>query len=315
MAHLTKPQRKAHAQACALLAKDVLSLDEREFVLNNWHEAAEHVNGDAGAFFTPMDLAYDFAIDACGRRVIDLCAGIGALAFACYHRQKNGGGNPEVVCVEKNPAYVAVGRKVLPEATWICADVFELPAGLGPFDVAIGNPPFGAVARSGNGPRYTGRDFELHLIDLAADLADYGAFIVPQSSAPFAYSGVQHYREVKSAKMDQFLAQTGIEMAAGCGVDCSYHRDAWKFSAPAVEIVCCDFAEDRQARPAAAKVEQVTLADGPALQLLTPGVEPLGNHTRELAQLQARRNARRGAAPLPAGGLFDETARAQQELF
>lgn len=312
MAHLTKAQTKAHKAAVELLAKEVLTYDEREFVLNNWHEAAHHVNGAAGAFFTPLDLAWDFGIDAGGGRVIDLCAGIGALAFAVYHRGRNGGEAPKVVCVEVNPEYVAVGRKVLPEATWIEGDVFALQD-LGFHDVAIANPPFGPVRRSGSGPRYTGPEFELQLIDLAADIARRGVFIIPTGSAPFAYSGVQCYREVSTPRTQRFLDQTKIRLDVGCGVDCAYHREAWKFNPPAVEIVCADFEEAAELRKAAdlAAVEPVRLADGPALQLMVPGVEP----RPAFSQVHARRQARRGHAPLPPGGLFDETARAQRELF
>ena len=36
MAKLTKQQRKAHAEAEAILAKERLSEDEREFVFRNW---------------------------------------------------------------------------------------------------------------------------------------------------------------------------------------------------------------------------------------------------------------------------------------
>ncbi|MEU6719794.1 hypothetical protein ABZ897_50780 [Nonomuraea sp. NPDC046802] len=47
------------------------------------------------------------------------------------------------MCVEKNPHYVAVGQRLLPEATWICGDVFDvLSMGLGRFDTALANPPF-----------------------------------------------------------------------------------------------------------------------------------------------------------------------------
>ena len=61
MAKLTKQQRKDHAEAEAILTKERLSEDEREFVFRNWHEGAEFINGAAGAFFTPYDLAGDFA--------------------------------------------------------------------------------------------------------------------------------------------------------------------------------------------------------------------------------------------------------------
>lgn len=269
MAKLTKAEAKAHAQAVALLQKDVLTFDERCFVLDNWHEGANHVNGSAGAFFTPSNLAFDFAIDAWGGRTIDLCAGIGALAFAIYWRHRAGHGadcpDKQIVCIEINPDYVAVGRKVLPEATWICGDVFTMElAALGHFGCAVSNPPFGATPRSGKGPRYTGRAFEYHLIDLASDIADGGAFIIPQGSAPFSYSGSQYYRERKSDHYLQFERQTGIELAAGCGVDCAFHRDDWKGVAPMVEIVCADFDTARKARQKPEETPPAIRADLPA---------------------------------------------------
>jgi hypothetical protein len=49
--------------------------------------------------------------------------------------------------------------------------------------------------------------------------------------------------------------------------------------------------------------------------LLADGVAPVPLTTRQLAQEAQRRAARRGDAPLPSGGLWDETARLQQDLF
>ena len=58
---------KAHAEAEALLEKDVLSEDERDFALENWHPGAENNVAVAGVFITPMDLAADFALEpGCG---------------------------------------------------------------------------------------------------------------------------------------------------------------------------------------------------------------------------------------------------------
>lgn len=63
MAKLTKAQRKAHAEACKILQKDALSIDEKIFVLENWHEGAEHMNGaiatGAGALVELIDAAGD----------------------------------------------------------------------------------------------------------------------------------------------------------------------------------------------------------------------------------------------------------------
>lgn len=260
MAKLTKPQAKAHQQACDLLMKDVLTEDDKLFVLEHWQESAKHINTIAGAFFTPIGLARDFAIEVTGRRVIDLCAGIGALSFWCAQHAWTE--PPEIVCVEMNPDYVAVGRKLVPEATWIVGSVFDLPGDLGRFDCAIGNPPFGATARNSRGPRYTGREFELHVIDVASDHADYGVFIIPQITAPFRYSGCPSggwpktvregigsgYLDCPGEVHDRLKAQTGIVLGSSCGIDTSAYRGDWHGVSVSTEIVTADFVEARQRR-------------------------------------------------------------------
>lgn len=242
MSRLSKAKIKLHQEACVLLEKDVLSMDEREFVINNWQESALHINSAAGAFFTPLDLAFDFALEIgdC-RKIIDLCAGIGSLAFAASHNRRD---PREITCVEINPAYVEVGRKVVPDAVWICASVDAMPY-LGHFDIAIGNPPFGKTAKI-KGPRYSGED-DLAVIDIASHIADHGAFIVPQMSAPFRYSGQPYYEERQSDKFDKFHRATSITLLAGCGIDCDHYIDQWRGVAPKVEIVCADFTEARAA--------------------------------------------------------------------
>lgn len=253
MAKLTKIEARNHAKACELLQKDRLTIDERIFVLDNWHEGANHVNSAAGAFFTPSGLARDFILDAGGRRGIDLCAGIGGLAFwLVLHERVR-----ELVCVEINPDYIEVGRKIVPEATWIQADVFDLPElGLGHFDFAVSNPPFGkSPRRAGKAARYTGSTFEYHVMDLARDVADAGTFIVPQNSAPFVFSGQRNYQSKPSAAYLQFSEQTGIELGAGCGVDTDLYRNDWHGVSPATEIVLADFAEARQRLPTSTQTD------------------------------------------------------------
>lgn len=243
MAKLTKQESKLHQQAEALLSKDILSIDDKEFILTHWHPAAAFDVGASGAFFTPFELAKDFRIDAGTGRIIDLCAGIGSLAYWCRNFTWGSEVPAELVCVEINPAYVEIGKKILPEATWICANVFDVPdMDLGYFDHAIANPPFGKVNRHGRtAPRYEGSDFAYHVIDIASDLADHGAFILPQGSAPFRYSGVQYYQRDERRSYQTFLEQTAIELDAGCGIDCSIFQNQWKGTSPAVEIVCADF--------------------------------------------------------------------------
>lgn len=259
MARLSKAQAKLHQQAVALLAKDVLSLDEREFVLNHWQESANHINSVAGAFFTPVGLADDLSLEVSGGRaekgsIIDLCAGIGALAFSAYHRNgHNRDQAPRVVCVEINPDYVAVGRKVLPEAEWICADVFDLPPDLGRFTFAIANPPFG---RGGPIPGVT---LDLNVVAVASRLAEYGVFILPQMSAPFRFSGARHYEERPSAAYERFREKTGLVLGASCGIDCSFYRDDWRGVAPTVEICVADF-EENPPLPLPAQVQDLFAA-------------------------------------------------------
>lgn len=61
--------------------------------------------------------------------------------------------------------------------------------------------------------------------------------------------------------------------------------------------------------------EPVTLADGAADQSLVPGVAPVPLALRQVQAERERREQRHGHAPLPCGGLWDETSQRQQELF
>lgn len=252
MAKLTKEQCKLHNEAEALLAKDSLCIEEREFVLEHWDPSATHVNSAAGAFFTPIDLATSFAC-MLGHpgAIIDLCAGIGALSYACTPIY---GEPPRMVCVEKNPDYVRVGRKIVPHAIWIEGDVFDLlEMGLGRFDAVIGNPPFGRVAKGSKSAPGVNGDFEFHVIALGMALADYGMFILPQMSAGFEYSGKPQYKRATSGKAFDFQAKHGFHFEA-CSIDTEFARDQWKGTAPATEVVSVERIE-----AAAEAVEQPDL--------------------------------------------------------
>lgn len=272
MARLTRVQTAAHNEAVELLKKDVLTDDDKEFVFNNWYESANHDNGAGGAFFTPLDMAWDFEIDVPGMKIIDLCAGIGVLAYAAVQRRKHNWDRRdlpfEMTCVEINPAYVEVGQKLVPEATWICGDATDpvLIASLGHFDCAMANPPFGNRVKS-NHPAltYTGKKFEFRIIEIASRIADHGAFIIPQMSAPFQYSGQNCNTDCESASYMRFNTETGIVLDAGCGVDTAYHAGQWKSPVPLTEIVTVDFVECR-ADAEALKAP----ADLPAVVIIPP---------------------------------------------
>ncbi|GGG86656.1 methyltransferase domain-containing protein [Edaphobacter dinghuensis] len=248
MSKLTKQQAALHAEACELLRKDVLTDDDRLFVLDHWQESANHINGLAGAFFTPTALARDFAIETFGGRILDLCAGIGSLAYAAYSHSAWSSDLPQITCVEINPDYIAVGKKILPEATWVRADVLDLPPHLTGFDCVIANPPFGRIKQPGKAPRYSGSEFEYKVIDIASDRAKHGVFIVPQSSAPFRLSGRQTFLQATSEKYQRFVGETSIELEPNCGIDTSVSAGGWKGASVITEIVLADFEQARSRR-------------------------------------------------------------------
>lgn len=247
MAKLSKIEAKNHAQALEYLKLDKLTTEQKDFVIKHYHEGATHINGVAGAFFTPYPLAWEFALcvafnDNNKHRYIDICAGIGVLSYALINREPNA----EIVCIDINPEYVEVGKKIVPEATWYCADVNDLDfiQSLGWFDCAYSNPPFGSVASFSKkrGPKYTGSEAEYKVIDIASMIAKNGTFILPQASAGFKYSGRQSYERDESDKYTRFSEQTGIELELSLSIDTSYEEyGKWRNCNPVVEFVDADF--------------------------------------------------------------------------
>ncbi len=242
MSKLTRKQFAAHKQALDYLAKDRLTEEEREFVFDNWQESANHVNSAAGAFFTPLDMAWTFELEVGGRRILDLCAGIGVLSYAVYQRRcwPRSEPPPQITCVEINPDYAAVGRKLLPEATWIVADALS-DLDIGRFDWVISNPPFGKIGDHG--------DFDLAIVEQAERYADNATFILPIGSVPWAFSGRPCFEpDSRSEKAKRFRDRTKIDLKPNCGIDCSVWEKDWRGAAPKVEIALADYAEARALR-------------------------------------------------------------------
>jgi len=174
---LTRNETYAHNRCLELLKQDTLTDQEKEYILVNYHEGANHNNSAAGAFFTPIRMSFEFSNDVIMSingdeiTIIDLCAGIGMLSYPIITRLKNLGIKFRYVCIEYNREYLEVGQKLLPEAEWYCMDVcdWEEIKKLGHFDIAISNPPFGSVGtfRGKDTPRYKGSDAEYKVIDVA----------------------------------------------------------------------------------------------------------------------------------------------------
>ena len=261
MAKISRDLLRRHDAACALLAHDRrLSVEEIHQVLDDWHEGAGHANSRTGAHFTPKGLATDFSLDVDGPRVLDLCAGIGTLSYmSCDSRDDQAG----YTLVELNPDYAAVARRLMPDAEVIVGSVFDpvLLAELRSrgFDTVISNPPYGTYnTANGKGPRYAGSACHYAVIDVAADLARKGVFLIPQNATPFRYSGRQGFEQVvgeEARHYESFRDQTGIEFEFNCGIDTSFHKDAWRDVSITVEIVICDFVAAAARRCSAADAQ------------------------------------------------------------
>lgn len=272
---LTKAHAKAMIEVNRLVSLDrALTLEEREFILENYQESTGGDNVLLGAFFTPQSLARELAIEVSDcNSIVDLCAGIGSLAFACKGRAE------KIVCVETNAEYVRVGRKVMPEATWIHADVFgDWINDFDRFDFAISNPPFGAIRAETWKGKYSGPRFEYKVIELASRVARTGTFIVPQQSAPFRYSAFQQFEVKQDEQCRKFIEATGIEMEMNCGIDTSVSRNEWHGVSPVCEIVTCDFDEIEQA----ADVQGARIEVEP---IIAPVQAAFARPARELEQL------------------------------
>ncbi len=246
---LTRTQRAAHMKAMEILSADRISLDDREYVIDNWHQGASHDNASSSAFFTPWDLAFHLALNVSGtRNLLDICSGIGALSVGFLDHE----GQPEMdqhVLVEINPDYCDVARKLLPKAEIICGSIYDdgLMNELATrgFECVISNPPFGNISRPQDDipkkRRYRG-PVHYELMDIVSDIAKYGAFILPQTACPFEYSGRQTYRQVDNPKYESFSKASGIILELGASTDTTV-LSAFKDTNITVEIVTADFVE------------------------------------------------------------------------
>lgn len=177
---LTKAESKAHSSALALVQSGrLLTFEEREIVWRDFHPGHNHNITISGAFFTPVDAAWECAVlHGGGGRVIDFCAGIGVLGGMLWEHEIHSPHRPKVTCVEMNPEYYEIGRRVFPEADWVLGDAFdsELLERIGVFDSAISNPPFG---------RFKGRKGKLHIeaLRVLTRITRNGAIVIlPENS-------------------------------------------------------------------------------------------------------------------------------------
>lgn len=255
MAKLTKQQTKLHNAALDLLQKEHLSYDEKVFIYEHWNEAANNNVSQSGSHFTPLLLANDFEWEILSdNNIIDLCAGVGMLSFCAYHHCRHEI-KPKITCLELNPDYVEIGKKLLPEANWICGSVLNrnLIESLGKFKQVISNPPFGKIKGEdvSDWLKYRGSEFDLKVVEVGSKIAEYGTFILPVQSTPFKFSGAPFYVDYQHPlkndygtmpqKVKKFIDETGFEYIFNLGIDTSIFKDDWKNTTIVTEIVNFDY--------------------------------------------------------------------------
>lgn len=188
MAKLTQQQSSQQREIAELLAKPRdLTYDETIFVLKNYAPPANVVTDEA-AFFTPPSLA-DMAAMQIGDSVdvVDLGAGIGTLSWFLTQQW---GWNKELLCVEKNPDFVKIGKKLVPQAQWVEGDIFDkqLWSSLPKMEFFITNPPFGIPVKQ---PwlAFSGDSLVAAIeVGLRVTSDQGGTAILPSSQCPFKYS-------------------------------------------------------------------------------------------------------------------------------
>lgn len=80
------------------------------------------------------------------------------------------------------------------------------------------------------------------MIEHASTFASYGAWIVPQGSAGFKYSGHRYYdATVQTAKYQKFVNDTGYTFQPGVGIDTSIYKDEWNGTKVICESILVDY--------------------------------------------------------------------------
>jgi len=143
-----------------------------------------------------------------GARVLDLCAGVGALGLEALSR-----GARHVVLVDRDPRAVAALLRWIDEADLggeaevLEADVLAGPLPQGPFGIVFADPPF-ALWEEGLGPRLLGR---------AAERLGPGGVVaakVPRGLSVEAPAGLAVLRRVEQGRVGYLLLGREAEGAS-----------------------------------------------------------------------------------------------------
>lgn len=197
MPKVSKLDLKAHKEALELLAKPRdLTQAEILFVLDHYVPDAAAVT-EYNIFFTPRHVADIAALMSCEEaHILDMCAGIGRLAYHLLLRRKGSGSRrlAPITALEINPDLVKVGKKLMPEVNWFEGNVFDPDVyhRIGAFDLFMSNPPYRAVPKGQKSPlnTYRGRmDLMIAEIGLVISSEHGGTAVFEQGICPEIFSG------------------------------------------------------------------------------------------------------------------------------
>lgn len=208
MGRLSKQEWDMHERALNLVRSDAnLTFDQKLDIIKYFRPSATNNVSKGGAFFTPYELAELMHEYTPPRgHIVDICAGIGILSLAiseCNKAHRPYCDN-QFTCIEINPDYVEVGKRLMPEANWIQADVYDKETwskmldwnvmfSNKKFDYAIMNPPFGRItAVHGDKNKlkwlhYSGAA-DLMACEIVMRVAREGVAFIPQMSAQYMHS-------------------------------------------------------------------------------------------------------------------------------
>lgn len=248
MSRLSKRDIKSQRDLMNLIATGLTNCDswvrdERiDFIYENFHPSMIDNQTENGAFYTPYGLAQDVAVFSNrSGHIIDVCAGIGMLAYRLKEMDTYNKSIKSITCIELNEKAVEIGKKLLPDANWICANVFDenlwtdltkdLPDNR--YDFFVSNPPFGKDMnkRKADWLRMTS-ERDLMVLELCLKYSKGGYFIVPKGS--YSYSGERYYKEEPdrwSSKFKRFMKITKdhYKFNLSCdGIDSSIYSEEWK---------------------------------------------------------------------------------------
>lgn len=243
---LSKAELKVQKEVKTILEKDVLSFEDKEFIYENFHPGTIADITTDSAYFTPLDMAYDFGLFCCRYGVcVDMCAGIGGLSFAAKTRDFYENRIKYSICIERNPRFIEIGKKLLPEAVWLQGDIFdkglwdEIVSTYGAVDCIYSNPPFGKVTKTGadrSWLNYKGADLDMAAIEVGLFHTNNVSMILPAGSVSFRYSGRPYYEELENRKINKLKKDIGEFYMSNPGIDTTVY-DKFKGTKITVEYV------------------------------------------------------------------------------